>query len=168
MNNWHGLVKILEIQHIRNNEVIWESKNIYNMLHNEGEKYVLDCCFNNPGTFPPANYYFGLDNRNPITAADLIEDIVDEPVGSGYLRATVGSSGQFTVDVFGGVYRATGQIVTFSATGAGWGPVSSLFLTTKNDDTGILIASAPLSNTITMVGGDAINLRMALALRDVS
>lgn len=66
-----------------------------------------------------------------------------------------------------GVYRASGQIVTFSATGSGWGPVSNLFMATAADDSGILVASNPLSNTITLEGGDAFNVRMALALRDI-
>ncbi|MGK3945760.1 hypothetical protein ABK046_46375, partial [Streptomyces caeruleatus] len=66
-----------------------------------------------------------------------------------------------------GFYRATSQIVTFIATGAGWGPVSNLFMATSADDSGILLASNPLSNSITLESGDAINMRMALALRDV-
>ena len=164
--DWHGLVKILEVQHVRNGEVIWEEKNLLNTLHVGGELFVLSCCFDNDGTLPPANYYFGLDNRAEISVDDLMTDIADEPADNGYLRAAVSSSGQFTVDILGGVYRATSQIVSFSATGSGWGPVSNLFLTTTSDDSGILIATSPLSNTITLSGGDAINMRMALALKD--
>lgn len=166
--DWHGLVKILEIQHIRDGKVIWEEKNLHNTLHVGGELFILTCCFDNDGSLPPANYYFGLDNRSSVTADDLMTDLVDEPSTNGYLRAAVSSAGQFTVDVLSGVYRATSQIVTFSATGGGWGPVSNLFLATTTDDSGILIASTPLSNTITLTNGDAINMRMALALQDAS
>jgi hypothetical protein len=163
---WHGLMKILEIQHIRNGEVIWEQKNLLNTLHVGGELFILTCCFDNDGSLPPANYYFGLDNRAAISIDDLITDLSDEPDGNGYLRAAVASSGQFNVDVLSNVYRATSQIVTFSATVGGWGPVSTLFLATTSDNTGILIASSPLTNSISLTDGDAINMRMALALHD--
>ena len=167
--DWHGLIKILEIQHVRNGEVIWEEKNLFNTLHVGGEMFLLSCAFDsNPGVFPPANYYFGLDNRPTITVDDLMTDIVDEPVGNGYLRQAVSSTGQFSIDVLGGVYRASGQVVTFSATGLGWGPVSNLFMASAADDSGTLIASNSLSNAITLSSGDAINMRMALALQDVS
>ena len=165
--DWRGLVKILEVQHIRNGEVIWEEKNLLNTLHFGGELFVLSCCFDNDGTLPPANYYFCLYNRASITIDDLMTDLSDEPVGNGYLRAAVSSSGSFTVDVLSGVYRATSQIVTFSATGSGWGPVRNLFLTTRSDNDGILIATSPLSSAVTLTSGDAINMRMALALQDV-
>lgn len=165
--DWHGLVKILEVQHVRNGEVIWEDKNLLNTLHFGGELFVLTCCFDNDGTFPPANYYFGLDNRATISTDDLITDLSDEPVGNGYLRAAVSSSGQFTVDILNGVYRATSQIVTFSASGSGWGPVKNLFLATTSNNDGILIATSPLSSPVTLTSGDAINMRMALALQDV-
>jgi len=165
--DWHGLVKILEVQHVRNGEVIWEQKNLLNTLHVGGELFVLTCCFDNDGTLPPANYYFGLDNRATISTDDLMTDLSDEPVGNGYLRAAVASSGQFTVDILSGVYRATGQIVTFSASGGGWGPVSNLFLTTRSDNDGILIATSALSSAVTLTAGDAINMRMALSLQDI-
>lgn len=164
--SWHGLVKILEIQHVRNGEVIWEEKNILNTLHIGGEMFLLACAFDKTeNVFPPANYYFGLDNRDTITVNDLMSDIEDEPTGNGYLRASVSSSGEFTIDVLNGVYRATSQILTFSATGSGWGPVKNIFMT---DGNGILIASNSLSKVLNMTSGDAVNMRMALALRDES
>ena len=166
--DWRGLIKILEVQHIRDGKVIWESKNIYNTLHNSGEMYLLMCAFDNSGAYPPANYYFGLDNRLGISVIDTIGSLSGEPSGNGYLRAGVASSGQFTVSALGDLYRATSQIVTFSATGTGWGPVRNLFLATTNDNSGILLASAPLSNPITLTNGDAVNMRMALSLQDVS
>lgn len=164
--DWRGLMKILEIQHVRNGEVIWEDKNLLNTLHVGGELFVLACCFDNDRTLPPANYYFGLDDRAAISANDLMTDLSNEPVGNGYLRAAVSSNAQFTIDLLSGVYRASSQIVTFSATGGGWGPVKNLFLTTRSDNAGILIASSPLSSPLSLTSGDAINMRMALALHD--
>lgn len=166
--DWHGLMKIIEVQHIRNGKVIWEAKELYNLLHAGGELFFLTCCFENDGSFPPENYYFGLDNRTTLDVVDLMTDLVDEPVGNGYLRQSVSSNGGFTIDVFNNVYRASSQILTFSATTGGWGPVTTLFLTSRSDNDGVLLASAPLSNEISLEAGDSFNMRMSLSLKDTS
>lgn len=165
--NWHGLIKIIEAQHIRNAEVIWEAKNLYNLLHAGGELFCLTCCFDNDGTFPPDEYFFGLDNRSSLNVVDLMTDLVDEPSGSGYLRQSVSSSNGFTLDVVNGIYRATSQIIAFSATTGSW-TAKNLFLTTRSDNDGILLASAPLSSEITIEAGDSFNMRMSLSLSDTS
>ena len=173
--SWHGLITITEIQHIRNNKVIYEDKNIKNTLHAGGELYMLTTCFNNPSVYPPANYYFGLDNRSSIEVNQTIEDISGEPANSpndtGYARQAVASSGDnFVLETVNGIYRATSKIITFSANiaGNGFGPVSKLFLATSSDNTGILIASNALSTTFTLTPGDSITVRMALSLQDIT
>lgn len=166
MKKWHGLMKIVDIQHIRNGEVIWEEKNILNTFHTGGELFILSCCFDNGGTLPPANYYFGLDNRGTISADDMLSDLVGEPSQNGYLRAAAPSNGVFTIDVINGVYNASGPIVTFSATGSGYGPVTNLFMATTSDNTGILVATATLSAPITFANTDSVNMRMRLSLQD--
>jgi len=166
--DWHGIMKIIDVQHIRNGKVIWESENLYNLLHAGGELFFLTCCFENDGSFPPENYYFGLDNRTTVDVVDLMSDLVDEPVGNGYLRQSVSSSSGFAIDVVNNVYRASSSILTFSATTGGWGPVTTLFLTTRNDNDGVLLASAPLSNEVSLEAGDSFNMRMSLSLKDTS
>lgn len=163
--NWRGLMKILEIQHIRNGKVIWEDKNILNTFHAGGELFMLSCCFD--GTIPPANYYFGLDNRSIVTVEDLLTDIEDEPTSNGYNRATASSSGGFTIDIVSGTYRAISQVIQFSATGLGYGPVSKLFMATTADNSGILIATTQLSSAVTLAGGEVLSMRMGLSLQDV-
>lgn len=166
--DWHGLVKILEAQHIRNGEVIWEAKNLYNLLHAGGELFFLTCCFQNDGTYPPENYYFGLDNRATLDVNDEMTDLVDEPSGNGYARQAINSENGFTIDAVGGVYRASSPILTFSATTGSWGPASCLFLTDKIDGSGTLLASAPLSSEINLDAGDSFTMRMSLSLKDTS
>lgn len=166
--DWQGLVKILEIQHLRNGKIIWEDKNIYNTFHIGGEMYMLACCFDNPGNFPPPFYYFGLDSRETISSSDLITDISGEPSGNGYLRSSISSSDQFIIDVVEGVYRATSQIITFNSTGSGWGPVNNIFLATTIDNSGVLISSNALSSPLTLENTDSISMRVGLSLRDVS
>lgn len=166
MKNWHGLVKILEVQHIRDGKVIWEDKNLHNTLHVGGELFLLTCCFDNDGTLPPAFYYFGLDNRSTVSVDDLLSDLQDEPTSNGYLRNAISSSGGFTMDNVNGVWTAKSQILNFVATLSGYGPVSKLFLATTADNSGILLATTPLSSPVTLTAGDSLSLRMALALQD--
>lgn len=166
MKNWNGILKILEIQHVRNNNIIWQEFNVLNQLHSDGEAFLLRCCFDNTGDLPPQQYYFGLDNRGLIETADTIEDLVEEPsISNGYSRQPVSSNGEFTIEIVNGVYRATSKIVSFSATAGGWGPVKNIFMTNLNAG-GLLISSAALSSQISLLEGDSINLRMALSLQN--
>jgi hypothetical protein len=80
----------------------------------------------------------------------------------------VSGSGGFTLGVASGVYLAQGPVVSFSATGGSWGPVKNLFLTTKSDNTGILIASAALSENTILNSGETLNVRLALTLKDIT
>lgn len=163
-NNWKGILKIIEVEHIRNSKILWRQEEIYNQLHSKGELFLLNCCFNNNGTYPPGSYLFGLDNRTSISKNDEIEDLQGEPSGNGYNRQTRSSNGGFTVELHNEIYRASSNIMTFYATGSGWGPVKNIFLTTSVESEEILISSAALSQSISLVDGDSINLRMALSL----
>lgn len=164
--DWNGIIKVLEIQHVRNGEVIWEDKHLYNTLHSGGEQFFLQCLFANDGTLIPDSYYLGLDARTSVAVADTIGDLEDEPTENGYIRQVLGSDGGWVVNEVTDVYRAIGNIITFSASGGSWGPVSNLFLTNNSGDDGVLIASVALSSDLTLDAGDSINMRMSLSLRD--
>lgn len=164
MKKWPGVLKILEICHMRGPEVIWSQSNIYNQLHSEGEALLLSCCFNNTGTLPPNAYYFGLDNRGTINAGDTLEDIFGEPSSNGYNRQARPSNGGFTIELVNGMYRASSSIMTFSASGGAWGPVKNIFMTNAAGSSGTLISSAALSQEVSLISGDSVNLRMALSL----
>lgn len=176
--DWNGIMKILEIQHVRNNEVIWENKNLYNMLHTDGERFFLEVLFRNPndGTLPPPFYYLGLDARGTLDVNDAMINLLDEPTNNAYARqlissapdqttgwtVTTGQSGDITY------HKALGSIITFNAAGGSWGPITKLFLTNKVDNTGYLISSVELTSEVYMEDGDALNLRMGISLRDYS
>lgn len=167
-DDWHGLVKILEIEHVRDGKVIWREQNLYNMLHTLAEEFFLGVLFSNVAK--PTTYYMGLDARTAILAADTMESVTNEPTVNGYLRQQVLSSGAFNVQLVtvgsSSVYRAIGPIITFIASGGSWGPVNTLFMTNKADNTGVLLSSVPLSQPLTLNNGDSINMRMSLSLRD--
>ena len=152
-SSWRGILKILEAQHIRDGSVVWSESNIHNVLHADGEMFMLSCCFANDGTVVPGQYYFGLDARSSVSVTDVMVDISGEPSGNGYTRQTVLSNGGFTVVQQSGIYRAVPNVVTFTASGSGYGPVRNLFLTNKSDGSGYLISTATLSSPVTLSAG---------------
>lgn len=166
--DWPGLMQILWVEHVRDGEVLYREENILNKLHFLGEEFLLKALFaggNTPNTFIPDQYYIGLDARPTISVDDTMEDLVGEPFVNGYTRQPCSSLNGFTIDVVGGVHRATSQIVTFTASGGGWGPMLNIFLSDKQNTTGVLISSALLSSPVTVISGDSVNMRMALSLR---
>jgi hypothetical protein len=163
-NKWHGLMKVLEIQHLRNGKILYQEKNILNTLHVEGEEFLLSVCF--LGLSVPSAYYLGLDNRTTIAASDTLAGITSEPSGGGYVRATATPPGDFSLSLTdAGNNQIISPIVTFRATGA-WTTVSNLFLATTSDSSGYLLGSAALSESLNMISGDMVNMRLGLALKD--
>lgn len=165
---WSGIMQVLWIEHVRDGKVIQREEKILNVLHFLGEAFALNALFrggNNPSFYIPDQYYLGLDARSTLAVADTMANVLNEPFINGYARQAVSSSDGFTLDIVGGVHRATSAIVSFSASGGGWGPVTNIFLSDKPNNTGTLISSAKLTNPITVASGDTVNMRMALSLR---
>jgi len=167
MANIH-LLKIDWIKHIRNDEILWEEKNLYNILHKRGEEYMLRALFtggNSPNALIPDDYFFGLDNRTTVLADDDFINLIGEPTTSGYLRQTVSSLGEITVsESEAGIVRAITSIITFRAIGGTWGPVKNLFLTDRGDSNGFLIASVPAKAAFSVIDGDSVTMRMSIGL----
>ena len=166
--DWHGLMEILWLEHIRDGKVLYREDNIRNTLHFLGEGFLLSALFMSgysPNTLIPDQYYLGLDARATVAVSDTMIDVFNEPFVNGYTRQPVSSTNGFSLDVVGGVHRATSQIVSFSAAGGGWGPMANIFLSNKANNTGILISSAKLTSPVTLTSGDSVNMRMALSLR---
>lgn len=149
--------------------IIFEQKNIKNIVHQEGEQYMLNVLFNleqsiNDGKVA-SSYYAGLDNRITLSSTDsMLLSIVGEP-----LPQTSYSRQQITTwtepFISNGVYVVKSNPITFDAAVTGWGPVSNIFLTT-NSSGGILISSAKLSETVTLNVGDSIVLTISLSLNN--
>lgn len=169
-NHWSGLLKILEVQQIRNGKIIWEKQNLRNLLHYEGELFILQAAFTGGqnSTIIPENYYLGLDNRTTLALADNIGSLSGEPISNGYARQPVSSSGDFVVarENLSSHYSATCPIVIFQASGGSFGPVRNLFLTDKDDNTGKLISSIALESALTVAAGDSVRMRIAMMLKD--
>jgi len=158
------LLTILKIEHVGPDGVIWHAENLTNILHAEGEEYILNAAFADTAVIP-ANFYFGCDNRLSLEREDTMADITGEPTVYGYTRQVV-AYGEMIVEPDGsGYYGATSPILTFIASGGDWGPVGNLFLTTESGGGGALIASVPFSTEVTVTDGTSINVQMRIALQ---
>jgi len=161
-------MKVLWIKQERDGEVIYEQNNIRNLLHTDGESFILRAVFTGGqvSSVIPTNYYLGLDNRSEIVAANTLSSLVAEPTGDGYVRQAVASAGDFVVTLEGVNYRATSPIVAFRAEGGSWGPVQNIFLTDSATTSGTLISSAQLDTAVTVADGDQVTMRIGLVLKD--
>jgi hypothetical protein len=166
-NKWRGILKVLEIQHIRNNSVIWSNKNLLNLIHLQGEEFILRICFS---SMVLQDYYFGLDNRATIDSLDTLNDLYQEPSQYGYNRQSVDAENGWTFEEVSGIYRAKSSILTFSASGGPIGPIKNLFMTTQSQSidpiNGYLISSVDLGSSITIADGDSISMRTSVGLSD--
>ena len=169
MKNWNGILKILEIQHKSpQGDVLWEDRNIHNILHQDGEEFLLRAAFTGgvESTIVPEEYYLGMDNRLLVTAEDNLDSLIGEPSSGGYDRQAVNSSGDFSVNFENDHWVAVSPIVAFQATTGNWGPVGNLFLTDQSGSTGFLISTAVLSTSISVNSGDSVTVRIGMQLKD--
>lgn len=167
--SWNGILKIFDIKHFDSaGNLLWGNKNILNFLHQDGEEYLLRAAFTGGrvSTIIPDSYWLGLDNRSSPQVADQLSELVGEPTTSGYERQGVSSSGDFAINFEQSHYVATSPIVAFRATVGTWGPVSNLFLTDSEDNSGYLISTAALGTSIIIEPGDSVTMRIGMQLRD--
>jgi hypothetical protein len=167
MDKWNGILTITEIQHWNSKgELLWEDRNIKNLLHQDGEHFLLGAAFTGGqnSTIIPAYYYLGLDNRQSIAVSDTMDSLIGEPSSGGYSRQAVSSSGDFVLNIHNGHYVANSPIVAFRSTVTGWGPVSNLFLTTAADNSGYLISTAVLGTPVSLAAGDNVTMRIGMRL----
>jgi len=169
------LLRILEIQHIRDGKVIWEATDLPNTLHLDGEEFLLSTVFRSTsGIIIPSFFYVGMDNRSTVNVTDNMQSLTTEPTGNGYSRQPVSSATGFTIEQFtiqgdtSGIqhWRAKSGVVAFTASGASWGPVSNVFLTDRIDNSGYLISTAPLGSTRSVGPGDNLTFRFSLNVVD--
>tara|TARA_Y100000034_G_C6883569_1_gene405316 strand:+ start:1189 stop:1695 length:507 start_codon:yes stop_codon:yes gene_type:complete len=162
------LLRIEKIEHINaQGDVIWEKEDLLNVLHTEGEQYMLEAAFvggSISNEFIPENFWFGLDDRAIIDTEDTLASLDSEPSVNGYARQAVTSTDGFSVALSSGYNKATAPIVTFAASGGSWGPVSNLFMATTEGNSGLLIATVALGTEVTVPSGDSINVRMSISL----
>jgi hypothetical protein len=165
MKPWHGIMTILEMEHLDSNgRILHREENIKNMLHDAGEDFILKVLF--AGTAVPTNYYIGLDARSSLSSLATISSLFGpEPTSNGYERQKI-QSNNFAVSAGpSGSRQATSPAILFKAIGGSWGPVKNIFLSTGLGYSNVvLISSASLSRNITVAAGEIITMKMAMTL----
>lgn len=151
--------------------ILWSEGWVDNILHDEGEIYILSAAFDTDLTgygAPPANLYLGLDNRTTPAEADTLASLSGETSGNGYARVALSSTTGFTISASAPYNQATSSTATFTSTGT-IGPAKNRFLcthiTATTSGTGQrLIASVALSTTRTLNNTDVLNTNIVLQL----
>lgn len=152
----------------------YEQFNIKNILHKQGEEFLLKSIFYDK-TIIPENFYIGLDARPGINRTDTLRQIIAEPSSNNYNRQLIAHGDWNISENSDGVFLAKSGTIIFSAissTDAGWGPVSNIFLTTTNERctlssvscNGYLISSAKLSDNISLNSGESVVIEMSISL----
>ena len=152
-----------------NKNIKYEQFNIKNILHAEGEEYFLKYVFKSVDLIIPEKYYVGLDFRSTLSRTDTLSSIFLEPSSNNYRRQAINT---WSFSSSAGNWIAKSPPIVFSAvssSGAGWGPVRNIFLSTIEErcEAGgckYLISSARLDENISLSSGDKIVLEMALSI----
>jgi hypothetical protein len=166
--NWHGIMRVIELcQYDTQGQLVSKQHNLFNMLHTEGEEFLLRAAFTGGrvSDIIPEFYYLGLDNRQAPAADNTMDDLIGEPTGGGYERQEIASNGDFAINTENEHMLATSPIVAFRATTGSWGPVSNLFLTTASDGSGYLISTVVLDTPVFLNSGNSVTMRIGLQLR---
>jgi hypothetical protein len=140
--------------------IIFEQKNIKNIVHQLGEQYMLNALFKQGDI--ASSYWVGLDNRVTLGSTDTVASITGEPLPqTSYKRQEITSwSSPYLLN---GSYAVKSSSIVFDASLVGWGPVNNIFLTTSKSG-GILVSSARLSQTVALTAGDSVIMDMSLSL----
>lgn len=162
-----GMHAIWDIRHYSKDGELLFGQVAHNMLHDEGEEFIVDVVFDETQSVP-ANYYIGLDARASLAEADALTDLVSEPSGNGYAREAVASDNtDFTNSQDSGDWQALTKTVTFTASGGSIGAVTKAFLTTVSTGTaGVLISSVALSQSRTLADGESLDVSMYIKLSE--
>ena len=143
----------------------WAETDLLNLLHDEGEKYLLSAGFatNLPGYGPaPSSLYLGIDNRVTVERAHTLVQVVEaEP--DGYKRVPLSTAKDF-FPLDDPIFTLAME-VQFTAE-ADLGTVRNAFLcTASSGSAGRLLVSVPLRKARPMFEQDTLTFECQLSLR---
>lgn len=165
---WSGLVKLLELKVTDlDGNVVFEKKDINNVLHYQGQELILSCMFGN--STPPSEYYVGLDSRTSITVNQNMTSLQGEPTTGGYVRQPLARGTNFVVTTVGTSttsVKATSTTVTFTATGSSYTATDMFLCTSSSGSTGYLISTVAFGTTVTVSPSNQVSMKFAMQLGD--
>lgn len=163
------LMTLLEISHFNKfGELLFKKENIKNILHQEGEQYILGCLFG--GTSIASKYYIGLDNRTNISVQDNHSSLTTEPTGIGYSRQQINNNSFQISQNSSGNQQANSPIVQFQCSAGSW-TARNIFLAncprSSEPFSGSrrLISSVPLGTLLNVSNGEIVSMRIGLSLK---
>ncbi len=132
-------------------------------LHTDGLQFILEVTFTEEQSVP-ASFYIGLATDASLSETASLGDQT-EVSGTGYARQAVASDNVDITSAATGTndYKVTTKTVIFTAAGT-WTGANTVFLATTLNDTGVLIASAPLSETRTLEDTDTLTVAIQIDL----
>lgn len=152
----------------RKEKLRWAEKNLKNILHPDGELYLLSAAFatqlDGYGS-APANLYVGIDNREIIEINDTLAKATShEPKVSSYKRQILSTSKDFALVQNERKLKAE---VTFEA-GHDIMGISKYFITTSSSGSrsGKLLISVAMKHERTLFTGDILRLEITVGLKD--
>jgi len=133
-------------------------------VHTEGLQFLLEVVFSEEQSVP-ANFYFGLAEDTELAENAALADIT-ELSGNGYSRQAVASSTAGFTSASTGTNdrKVTTLTALFTASGGAWNTAYTVFLATTSDDSGKLIASAPINSGSGYTIGDGENYEVAMEI----
>lgn len=172
------VLHISEIIHLnKDGKILWKDKDLDNILHDEGELYILSAAFATGYSgygVAPNNLYLGLDtSARTLGETDTLSLVGENLMTNGYERKALSSQGtgvsgqDFVLNQPTTFYRAESKILTWSCINAAWTTVAKLFLCTAPSGTsGKLICSVPLSSNRLLQPGDVISAAIYIGLSE--
>lgn len=129
--------------------------------HTQGLQWLLETAFSEEQSVP-VNFYAGLCTDASLAETAVLGDQTDV-TGSGMSRQPIASTAVGFISAATGTNdrKVTTIEVTFTATGT-WTGAKTAFLTTTINDTGVLVVSEQLSETITLVNNGTLKHKFEL------
>jgi hypothetical protein len=161
--NWNGLVTIEELVVRNEDKIIYETKDLKNILHAGGQELFLGCMFKNFSI--PTTYYVGLDSRTNILADQDMNDISGEPNVSGYARQPLIKDTDFSFATTTNPVKIRSSTVVFSYSGFAYSATDMFLCTVATGTSGILISTVSFGTVINVSSSStSVSMKFAMTL----
>ena len=148
----------------KNGRELWR-EHVTNLLHDEGEEFIVKTMFPETKSVP-TTYYMLIDDRVTIAEADTLPPTGEPSVG-GYARQPINSDAtDFTAVQDSGDWQVTTKTVSWTPSGADLPSVRNLGFAETLNDTGAFISSVALSAPRVVKDGDTLNASMIIKMSE--
>lgn len=147
----------------KNNNLLWKMKNVKNILHLEGQEYIIKSLFNS--LIASQNYFCGLDSREEVNEEDTSQSLISEPfTNSSYSRFSLNSN-SFLYSVYRNKPQVRTSLVKYSNTNLQ--PIifkNTFIITPPINGKEYLLSSNKLGGSKTINKGETVTFRLLFSL----